>query len=115
MISRLPGRTPGHVLSQTGFVKRKRDRKPPEPDDRPALWVRLVKEEVKVRMDAELKGEAYLDVELQMLATMRSRYPDVPTDLASEFARRLNAGALRPSAWDEAVNWLEGTDWFKRH
>ena len=85
-----------------------------EGNDQPAPWMRLIEKEIEVRMNAELKGEAYLDVELQMLATMRSRYPDVPPHLASEFARRLDAGSLRLTAWNEAVHWLEGTDWFRR-
>ena len=53
-----------------------------EGDDQPAPWMRLIEKEIEVRMNAELKGEAYLDVELQMLATMRSRYPEVPANLA---------------------------------
>src|SRR5215471_15992746 len=60
----------------------------------------------------DLTDEAYLELELHLLAKMRVRYPDIPEELARQFARRLDAGALKPAAWDGAVAWLEATDWF---
>ena len=94
--------------------KRKREEERPEGDpERPALWLRLAQQEVDLRMDAdESQRTADLDRELQMLARMRAQYPDIPVDLAMAFARRLNDGLLTWSAWDDAVAWLEATEWY---
>jgi hypothetical protein len=94
--------------------KRKREEERPESDpERPALWLRLAQQEVDLRMDAdESQRTADLDRELQMLARMRAQYPDIPVGLAVAFAGRLNDGLLTWSAWDDAVAWLEATEWY---
>lgn len=77
--------------------------------------MRLAQTEIELRMDAYQREQTTdLDRELQMLARMNADYPNIPVELAEEFARRINAGSLTRAAWDEAVAWLEATDWFRQ-
>jgi hypothetical protein len=56
--------------------------------------------------------EASMERELQMQTKLKIHYPDIPIGLALEFSRRLQAHSFTWEAWDEAVGWLEETDWF---
>jgi hypothetical protein len=77
--------------------------------------VLLARQEIELRREIyESKRDAELYRELQMLARMKAHYPHIPAELAAEFTRRLSAGAFASDAWDEAVEWLEGTRWFKQ-
>jgi hypothetical protein len=48
---------------------------------------------------------------LQMEARLKSTYPDMPFELRNEFGARLSAKAYTDDAWNDAVAWLESTDW----
>jgi hypothetical protein len=60
----------------------------------------------------QTEHEASMERELQMQAKMKVNYPDIPLGLAFEFSRRLQAAYFTWEAWDDAVDWLEQTEWF---
>ena len=80
---------------------------------RPGRWLLIAQEEIasRLRID-QAEHEASLERELQMQARIKATYPDLPLGLALEFSRRLEAGYFTWESWDEAVGWLEATDWF---
>jgi hypothetical protein len=76
-------------------------------------WLLLAREEIGRRMGADPpEDSASLERELEMQTRLKTRYPHIPLGLAIEFSRRLQTGDFTWEAWDDAVAWLETTEWF---
>jgi hypothetical protein len=81
------------------------------------LWLQLAQEEIELRLGPvhEAEDDAW-EREHQMQLILRARYPEVPIRLVIEFSDRLRASDFSWDAFDDAVEWLEETKWFrKRH
>jgi len=86
-----------------------RDREAPPP-----LWLQLAQGEIEMRTQVAGGGRRdFLDHMLQMEARLKTRYPDMPFELKSEFNARLNARGYTEDAWNAAVAWLESSEWFR--
>jgi hypothetical protein len=81
----------------------------------PGRWLELAQQEIGRRLKADAnEHRAALDRELRMQARLKAQYPDMPLGLVLEFCRQLEAGGFTTQAWDNAVAWLETTEWFVR-
>jgi SOS response regulatory protein OraA/RecX len=77
-------------------------------------WLQRAREEIELRLDLGAGGRRdFLDHMLQMEARLKSQYPSMPFQVKNEFNARLSARGYSEEAWDEAVAWLESTDWFR--
>jgi hypothetical protein len=81
--------------------------------EHPGRWLQLAQQEIGRRLKADA-GEhaASIDRELEMQARLKAQYPDMPIGLVLEFSRQLEAGGFTSEAWENAVAWLEKTEWF---
>jgi hypothetical protein len=78
-------------------------------------WLRLAREEIELRLSpVERAEDEAWEREHQMQLILRARYPDVPIRLAIEFSDRLQTGDFTWDAFDEALEWLEETKWFRK-
>jgi hypothetical protein len=89
----------------------------PSNDQHPeaARWLRLAQLEIELRLgENRAEDQASWGREHQMQLILRARYPEVPIDLAIGFSDRLRNGDFTWDAFDQAVEWLEETKWFRR-
>ena len=85
------------------------------------LWLRLAQEEIQLRLtpiqqadDEAWKHDEGWEREHQMQLILRARYPEVPIRLAIEFSDRLRLSDFSWDAFDDALEWLEDTKWFRK-